>query len=175
VDIEAYADAYCYNSSNGTIMITAASGTAPYSYSWTGPNGFTSIVEDHDLELAAGDYTVVVTDANGCTVSMDQTVNAPPVIDITVNSTTNEPCYGGSNGAISITASGGSSNFSYSWTGPNGFASSNEDLTNLIAGTYVVTVVDGNGCSKISSDIIITEPPAHTATVAATSLITLPH
>ena len=60
---------------DGSIDVTVSGGTEPYTLEWTGPDGFTS--NDEDLtELFAGDYTLSVTDANGCTSSIDVTVDA---------------------------------------------------------------------------------------------------
>jgi lysyl endopeptidase len=60
---------------DGSIDLTVSGGTAPYSYSWTGPNGFTSTVED-PANLETGDYTVTITDANGCTFQRDAFVDS---------------------------------------------------------------------------------------------------
>lgn len=134
----------CFGSKTGAIDITPSGGQLPYTYSWTGPNGYTASIEDIS-GLAAGNYTVTVTEANGCTTTSTITVSAPAeAINVTA-SITNENPFGAANGAIDVTVTGGTSPYSYSWS--NG--ASIQDLTGLSAGTYRVTVTDANGCTAI--------------------------
>ncbi|GAA4003930.1 hypothetical protein GCM10022408_14500 [Hymenobacter fastidiosus] len=70
---------------------------------------------------------------------------------------TNPSCYGGRTGAVHLTVNGGTAPFTYSWTGPNGFKATSEDLTDLVAGTYVVTVLDANQCGA-TTQIALTQP-----------------
>ena len=139
---------------NGSIDVTASGSTAPYTYTWTGPNNFSSTSEDLD-GLVAGDYTVIVTDANGCTQTRTITVSQS-ISTITLNqSVVNTICTAG-NGSINLTVNNGTAPYSYSWTGPNNFSSSNEDLSGLSEGEYTVTVTDANGCTA-SSTIKVTQ------------------
>jgi hypothetical protein len=129
---------------NGTITLSITDGLAPYTFAWTGPNGFTSNIQN-PTGLATGNYTVQVTDANGCqgTTSVN-IIQENTVVGLTA-STTPTLCDA-SNGAIRITASGGTSPFTYAWTGPNGFTSNIQNPANLEPGQYNVTVTDRNGC-----------------------------
>ena len=68
--------------------------------------------------------------------------------------------YDDSTGSIDLTVSGGTTNYNYSWTGPNGFTSTDEDLNALIAGSYQITGSDNNGCIIPATIIDITEPTA---------------
>ena len=147
----------CFQGNTGSISITASGGTAPYSYAWTGPNGFTSTSEDLQ-NLLSGTYQVRVTDANGCTVTGSTQIISEPTPITLAQSQVNNVCFQGNTGSISITASGGTAPYSYAWTGPNGFASTSEDLQNLVAGTYQVTVTDANGCTVTGATQTITEP-----------------
>ncbi len=159
----------CYGEATGAIGITPGGGSpgggTGYTYQWTGPNGFVSNAEDISM-LEAGDYFVIVSDGNGCQAS------AGPITITTntaINSTfilTNITCNGLNNGAIQTTISGGTPNYTYSWTGPLGFSSPNEDISDLLAGVYQLTVSDALGCIEVMPPQTVSEPPLITATVA---------
>ncbi len=127
-------DATCLNS-NGAIDITVSGGISPYTYSWS--NAATT---EDITNLSAGTYTVIVTDLLGCTTSTNATINnsIPQTLSLTA---TNESCNN-SNGTITLTVTGGTSPFTYTWS--NG--ATTQDLTNLSAGNYDVTVTDSLGC-----------------------------
>ena len=134
------------------------------SYSWTGPNGFTSAVQNPVItgvtDAAAGIYTLTVTNAAGCSASTNvtvtiNTVNLPTAI-------ANTPCAGGN-----LTLIGGPSDMvSYSWTGPDGFTSSVQNpiitgVTAAAAGTYTLTVTNPTGGSaSVTVNVIINHLPA---------------
>lgn len=150
----------CGSSNNGRIFITASGGTGAKTYFWTGPNGYTSTVQDPN-NLYAGLYNLTVTDAKGCTATL--TVNLQPYPQITITElVTNVSCRGGSNGAIDATITGGSgAGFTYRWTLPGGFFVTTEDISNLTAANYTLLVTDNdNGCS-ITKVITITQPAAN--------------
>ncbi|MBX7226824.1 MAG: hypothetical protein K1X55_12400, partial [Chitinophagales bacterium] len=132
-------DATC-GSSNGSIDLSVSGGTSPYTYAWS--NGATT----QDISsLAAGTYTVTVTDANGCTASTSVTINntnGPSLSTTKVDAT-----CGSSNGSIDLSVSGGTSPFTYAWS--NG--ATTQDISSLAAGTYTVTVTDANGCTASTS------------------------
>ncbi|MEL6837626.1 MAG: SprB repeat-containing protein, partial [Bacteroidota bacterium] len=151
----------CNGFFTGSISLNVIGGTMPYSYAWTGPNGFVST--DEDLTgLEAGIYTVVVTDANGCEDTASFEIEEPEVLEIDVAGTTTTPadCNGSFTGSIDLAVTGGTMPYTYSWTGPNGFVSTDEDLTGLEAGTYTVVVTDANGCDDTASFEIIEPDPA---------------
>lgn len=140
----------CFGGSSGAIDATAT-GNPPYTYSWS--NG--SSLEDI-AGLSAGTYTLTVTDVDGCETQQSFVITQPSVINLSA-SATNETDNTLDDGTIDLTVSGGTPNYSYSWTGPNSFSSTNEDLTGLAAGTYIVTVTDTNGCTNQIS-VTILEP-----------------
>ncbi len=148
------------NQLNGSITVTATGGTGNYAYLWN--NGGTS---DLLAGLAAGTYTLTVTDDNGCTWMQNFTVNAAGVPLAVVNST-NLLCNGDSNGSIDLQVSAGSGNYSYLWS--NGETTSN--IQGLSAGTYTYTVTDGTNCSTTAS-VSITEPPAISAAATTSNEI----
>lgn len=139
---------------NGTATVTPSGGTAPYSFLWNNGQTFSTATG-----LAPGTYTVTITDANLCTKSGSRivsTVNAPVMV---VDSIKNVKCFNNSNGAIYISVTGGSGNKTYLWS--NG--STQQNLINVSAGTYTVTVTDSANCS-VSDFRTITQP---TATLSA--------
>ena len=145
----------CQNGSDGSIDLTVSGGTPGYTYLWS--NGATT----QDINgLSAGTYTVTVTDANNCTSSISKTVNQPAGLNLSTTAM-NVSCHGGNDGTIDLTVMGGTPGYTYDWS--NGSAS--EDLFNLTAGTYTVTVTDINGCTAVTSQVV-TEPPAIVVTAS---------
>jgi gliding motility-associated-like protein/uncharacterized repeat protein (TIGR01451 family) len=139
----------CFGSSNGTVSVTASGGSLPYSYLWA--NGSSS---NSAVNLPAGSVSVAVTDANGCVSTSSAVLNQPTDIELS-HTEVNVSCFGGSNGSINLSVSGGVAPFSYQWT--NGALT--QDLSGLMAGSYTVIVTDANGC-VISDQEILTQPVA---------------
>ena len=138
-------DISCFGFGDGAIDATITSGTSPFNYSWS--NGATS----EDLtNLQSGTYTLTVTDANGCTDNDAATINEPAQLAL-VKEVDNVLCYGGSDGAIDITVTGGIAPYNYNWTN----SATTEDLSGLTIGTYVVEVTDQNGCLLTNSTTIV--------------------
>ncbi|MDR6969397.1 hypothetical protein J2X31_003428, partial [Flavobacterium arsenatis] len=92
---------------------------------------------------SAGSYTVTITDANGCSIQKNFTINAPSALTAT-QSQTDVSCNGGSNGTASVVASGGTGSYTYSWSPSGGTAAT---ASGLSSGNYTVTITDANGCS----------------------------
>ena len=156
ITVDSINNVSCYGGNNASIYITASDGITPYHYNWDGPHSYSSTNEDI-TGLEAGDYLVTVEDQNHCKQYDTLTVVEPDPIKITIDSTKNISCNGGSNGAIYITATKGTPGYSYNWQGPSGYSSSNEDITGLKAGTYYLTVTDTNSCEQYDT-ATITEP-----------------
>lgn len=128
----------CNGAATGSIDLTVNGGTAPYTYLWS--NGATT----QDVSgLLAGAYTVTVTDANGCTKSTSATITEPPALVLSTTQV-NVTCFEGSNGSIDLTVSGGVAPYTYLWSNGN----TTQDISNLVVGTYTVTVTDANGCTR---------------------------
>ncbi len=111
----------CYGENTGSIGITPGGGIpgggSGYTYSWTGPNGFTSNAEDI-TNLEAGDYFVSVFDGNLCQVNAGPiTITQPAELTALLNRLQDVTCYGGNNGSASMTPGGGTGGYSYSWDG----------------------------------------------------------
>lgn len=134
----------CAGSENGSITITARGGTAPYQYSFN-DGGFGN--GNSWNSLVPGSYKIIVKDANNCEYTTTVTITEPAPLSIAVPIATNT-CTASSTGSIDVTVSGGTTKYSYSWTGPNGFTAAKEDLTNLAPGIYNLIVTDANGCQQ---------------------------
>jgi len=140
-------DISCFDIANGAISITVSGGTAPYTYSWTKDSAPFSTSEDLS-NLSPGNYTVTVFDSNTCgpkTASF--TITQPLQLEANLLSKTDILCFGGRTGSINVDVVGGTPNYTFSWTGPNAFISSSQNLTALVAGTYNLTVTDRLGCT----------------------------
>ena len=144
---------------NGTATATATSGTAPYSYVWS--NGSTSAMLNN---LAAGEYTVTVTDAVGCTATSSAIINEST--NNTAIATSTDTSCGENNGTATASASGGTAPYTYVWS--NG--STSVSLSGLADGTYSVTVTDAAGCTATASTSVSesSSPTLSTTTTATT-------
>jgi uncharacterized protein (DUF2141 family) len=131
----------CYNNENGTVTLTANGGTAPYTYVLDG------VEQDNGTfdGLPAGVYDYTVTDDNGCEVSGTVTIENAEELSITVDS--NGGDGGNDEGFINTTVTGGTGDYTYSWTDADGNeVGTTEDVTGLAAGDYTLCVTDENGC-----------------------------
>ena len=154
--------------SDGSIFTTVSGGTAPYSFSWQGPNGYSASTQDIQ-NLIAGTYFFYVIDDNGCSELFSIVVGEGQLTPLQVNAVTSDiDCFGNNNGSIDLTVSDGATPYSFIWN--NGAIT--EDLSNLAAGTYTVVVNDAAGQSFTSSYTII-EPSEITATYSVTNVTTL--
>ncbi|MEO1263789.1 MAG: MopE-related protein [Bacteroidota bacterium] len=130
----------CFDEQNGSVGLNITGGTAPYTYDWS--NGASSM----DVEnLAKGTYSVVVTDANQCSTTLQVEITEPAELAATIVS--NDAMIGQNNGAASVTPSGGTPEYTYQWT--NG--ETTPTVNNLNPIPYSVVITDANGCSIIES------------------------
>ena len=140
----------CNGLTDGSIQAVTSNGTAPFTYSIDG--GTTTQTSANFAGLSAGPYTITITDANGCTGTVNGTVTEPSVISGT-SVVTDE--LTGADGAINISIAGGTAPYTYSWSGTGGFTSSSEDISGLVTGNYTVIVTDANGCTFQITDIFV--------------------
>ncbi len=150
----------CHGSANGSVTVTAGGGTTNYTYSWT-PSGGTAATASG---LNGGTYTCTVTDANACTASQTATIAEPAALTASMGTPTNVTCHGSANGSVTVTAGGGTTNYTYSWTPSGGTAAT---ASSLSGGTYTCTVTDANACTA-SQTATITEPGPVVITPAET-------
>ena len=130
----------CAQASNGS-NIDVSGGNGNYMYSWFGDNGYLSN-EQNPTNLAAGTYTVTVTDENDCSSSEIITITEASGISLDfILSNYNGyevSCREGQDGFIDLNINGGTPPYVINWEGPNNFSSNSEDITNLIAGNYTM-------------------------------------
>ena len=151
----------CFGSIDGYILLTAAGGTAPFAYQWS-----SAALSGHENDqVAAGNYTVTVTDANGCTSIQQYQLTEPAAISLSI-AATDVSCFGFSDGSATVTASGGTTPFTFLWSDNSTSAAA----ATLVAGTYTVTVTDDNGCTSEISQVVNT--PDELTTVLVSGAVT---
>lgn len=142
-------DVTCNGGADGAATSTVSGGTAPYTYSWSN-----SEVSANITGLAAGNYDLSVTDANGCIVTTSSvTVTEPSSISAGVTAT-DASTAGGTDGAIDLAPAGGTAPYNFVWSS----GSLTEDLSGVGAGTYTVTITDANGCNHVASGTVLDGP-----------------
>jgi hypothetical protein len=159
-------DASCYNGNDGSVTLTFSGGTAPYTISINGSPFVSQTSPATYNNLAAGNYTKVLKDANGCTKSGTFTIKQPTQIIASAVKNNDVTCNNGNDGKLTVTASGGTGTLTYSLDGVN-YQSSNI-FEGLTAGTYSVIVKDENNCTAITNSVVINESDVITATDAQT-------
>jgi gliding motility-associated-like protein len=132
-------DVTCYGDTNGTITVAAAGGVGPYSYTWSPSVSTTTSATN----LRPGSYTIVATDANNCTSSLPVTVGQPGAVS--VSTTTTQSNCGVSTGSATAIVSGAVGTPTYQWSAGGSPTAVTDN--SLAAGSYTVTVTDGNGCT----------------------------
>lgn len=144
VNISSQTQPSCNGGSNASATAAGSAGTAPYTYGWSnGQNAATA------TGLSAGTYTIIITDASGCTNLQTVTISQPtPIVASATN--TIAGCNL-SNGTATASASGGSTPYTYAWN--NGQAT--PTATGLASGTYACTITDANGCTQITTTTIL--------------------
>jgi gliding motility-associated-like protein len=147
------------SASTGSATVVASGGTGAYTYSWA-PSGGTGATANN---LGVGNYTVTITDANGCTGTANASISSAGGPTVSLQSSSDATCFGSSNGSATVTATGNGP-FTYSWTPVGGNAATG---TNLPAGSYTCTIVDVNGCASTQT-ASITEPSALNASATST-------
>jgi len=140
-------DNNCYRDCQGSATIVVVGGTLPYSYSWSAPSN--TIVN-----LCMGDYSVTVSDANGCQLPFEYQIKEPEELVVSDMSSKDLSCYNSYDGEARIRMAGGSGEYIYLWS-DIGYASGRRG--NLASGEYRVTVSDEHGCS-LTREFIINQP-----------------
>ena len=161
--ITAQTNVSCNGGSNGSATVTAGGGTTPYTYLWNDPAPAQTTPTCN--ALTAGNWSVTITDANGCTVTKSVTITQPAVLTSSIIAKNNVSCNGGSNGSATVGPIGGTSPYTYLWNDPAP-AQTTATCTTLTAGTWTVTVTDNKGCTTTSS-VTITQPTALTASISS--------
>jgi gliding motility-associated-like protein len=166
---ETHTNEPCFGDALGTVQLSASGGTPAYTlelenggvYS-ASPNGFFN-------GLLAGTYNIRVTDSKGCPTTSSVTITEPSAIAIAAVFDTVK-CFGESNGAISASASGGASGYSFAFS--NGVTNTTGSISGLPAANYTVTVTDVNGCSTATT-LTVTQPDAVEITLSPVDSLVL--
>ncbi|MFH2096000.1 MAG: SprB repeat-containing protein, partial [Bacteroidota bacterium] len=151
--------ATCSGMTNGSATVNASGGTPipGYLYQWGANAGNQTTATASNL--APGTYWVTVTDANGCTESISVTVTTPNPMYFSSVISNDLTCYMSCDGNISVNVTGGTPNYTYTWTNWSGsYNASTQNVSNLCQDTYYLTVTDNNNCT-IDTTIIIDQPP----------------
>ncbi len=149
----------CFGGANGSATVSATGATAPYTYSWSPTGGTTATATG----LSAGSYTLYVTDANTCSANITVIITQPTSLpSASVSVVNNVSCFGGSDGSLASSATGGTSPYTYAWSPSGG---SNPTATGLVTGSYTVTVTDNNGCTASASGYISQPSPLNANTI----------
>ncbi|MEO0726318.1 MAG: gliding motility-associated C-terminal domain-containing protein [Bacteroidota bacterium] len=143
----------CQGGSNGSISFTMITGTAPYTYTWSGGSGTitTNNTEEILAGLSAGSYDILVTDANGFQTLIQETVEEPDALQVSLTTSSyglyGVSCAAALDGSISSTVIGGTAPYSYAWSTGGTSAS----VENLASDTYDLVVTDANGCTATAA------------------------
>jgi len=140
VELSNQSDVSCFDGSDGAVAISVNMGTAPFIYDWSN-NATTEDITG----LSAGNYTLLVTDVNNCEVAFEVTIEEPA--ELSATAVVSQTDYFTATGAIDLTVSGGTLSYTYSWSND----STSQDLSNLEAGTYTVSITDSHHCVKEAS------------------------
>ena len=144
----------CYDDASATATVTISGGVAPYIINWS--NGDTSSTAD---SLSAGFASVLITDANSCTLTDSINIYTPSAISATINSDS-LLCFNDSNATATISATGGTGPYAYNWSN----ADTSVSTDSLAAGVHYIQVTDDNGCVYMDS-VDIYQPDELTANI----------
>lgn len=161
----------CSASANGTLSVVATGGTGTLSYNWL-PGNPTGDGTPTISNLSAGTYTCVITDANGCTRNFIGTVGITPSASVQITASDTTTCFGGSDGAASVTVSGGATPYTYNWLPGNPPGDGTSSVTGLSAGTWTCVVTAGHPACTTSQTVVVAQPAPVTASMNATSHVT---
>ncbi len=142
----------CNGDASGSCALNLTGGSAPFAYAW---NTTPAQSGSNATGLSAGNYYVVITDANGCTGNTTISITQPPLLTLT-SAGFPATCIGSCNGQATVIPAGGTGSFTFSWS-PNGGTTAL--ASGLCAGIYTITVTDQNGCTR-SDTAIVAQPAA---------------
>jgi gliding motility-associated-like protein len=144
----------CFNACDGNALANLTNGIAPFTYAWDDPSAQSN---DSIFGLCDDSVNVVVTDAMGCIAYGYIVITEPALLVVTENTHGDVSCNGGNDGFSSVNIVGGTGPYTFDWDLSGTSVSTLQAANNLIAGSYLVTVTDANGCTD-QINIIITEP-----------------
>ena len=159
----------CFGESNGSATVIPAGGNGGYTYAWDKSASTSATANDLD----AGLHTITITDSKSCAVQTTVTINEPNILSASAT-VTNVDCIGNSTGSINLSVTGGNNGYTYSWSGPSGFSSVSQNISNLSTGNYSLIVSDSKSCTFTLNNIFVgTIPDNENPTITCPSNITL--
>ena len=156
ISIAAVNNVSCKNGNNASITVAGNGGIPSYSYTWQ-PAGTGPTISN----LPIGTYTVHLADSHFCPSTIAVTVTEPATLLSTIGSISNPPCYN-STGSAGVTVNGGTAPYSYAWS--SNPIQTGSTMSNVLSGSYSVTIIDANGCRDSNSVVLI--QPAQVTTIA---------
>lgn len=138
----------CFGDCNGSITTVVSGGTPNYQYAWS-PS---TITGSSGTNLCAGNYSVTVTDTNGCQIAIFDTLTTPPALVIT-GTVSPASCSNVADGAINTTTTGGTPNYTWQWSG--GSTATSSSLSNILVGNYTVVATDSKNCTDTASFAVV--------------------
>ena len=148
----------CHGGGNGFVSVDVTGGVEPYTYNWsTMPAQFGATAAN----LYAGNYTLTVTDHNGCSSTVQASLSDPNPITITSNPIGSK-CFNTATGGVYAATTGGTPPYTYL---VNGVLQNTDTFNNLLPGAYTIVVIDANGCQGTSS-FTVSAPPSFTVSLA---------
>ena len=163
ISISSQTNVACFGDNTGSVSVTATGGVSPYTYRLdTGP------FQDNGSfgSLSAGDYIIIVRDANNCERQIEVEITQPEAALSGTVIVTDVACYGDSTGSVNLSVTGGTLPYTFLWSNE----AETEDISGVPAGSYSVTVSDSNGCTIYASASV--EQPAEALTG---SIVTITH
>ncbi|PCH91771.1 MAG: hypothetical protein COB85_08775, partial [Bacteroidetes bacterium] len=154
-------DVTCNGDSDGELTVTVTDGQPPYTYLWNDIGAQTTFTA---TGLPVGTYTVLITDAVGCTTSSSATVNGPAALVASISASSNASCYDACDGTATAAATGGTTAYTFLWSDGQNVSIA----TGLCDSSYFVVVSDANGCSD-TAYVVITEPLPLTVALSSTA------
>ena len=144
----------CFGANDGAVSLEVSGGYAPYTAVWA-LNGAPFSTDEDISELAAGEYTLALSDSMGCVIADTFTVSELTQFTVNFDNIVGASCDISLDGAFEVTVSGGMLDYSYSWVLNGTEESTEEDPSELNAGDYQLTVTDGNECTTEIASVII--------------------
>jgi len=174
VDSQKVTQISCNGAKDGVITLYASGGTGTLHFTLN-PGAIINTTGVFS-GLEPNDYTITVTDDNSCPqqTAGPITISQPDPLSASVDPASNlgVSCFGNNNGSININVTGGTAPYNYSWSGPAGFTSASQDITNLSPGDYNLTLSDSNSCSSVYTPLAtVTEPPQLQISLTKTDVV----
>jgi gliding motility-associated-like protein len=156
----------CYGMNTGAINISPIGGTPGYTYLWSNATNSQDLTSQFE-----GNYSLVLTDANGCEATENYTIEQPLDTLIATNLITDVICFGEANGGVNLNTTGGTTPYGFEWTNSAFQLSSiTEDLVDFVSDTYSVIITDANDCI-FTSDYFIPQPDLLTGTTSHVDIL----